>query len=218
VQYSQSPPLMAAEDVSSVGRARDLDDRSDQRTRTRPKGSTIHRLHSSRPADIQVVSRRPSIGRRIFRAIARFFIVVSIGVGATLAWQSYGDAVRERVVARVPTLAWLLSTSTAKSPVVAATSPDPMPKLESLASSLDDMRRSVEQLAAKQDQMAQNIAALQSIDEDIRQKVSSTPPLQQPAAPISQPKPAQSRTQPSAVQPSSVSRPAPPAGSVSLSR
>jgi hypothetical protein len=219
VQYSQSPPLMAAEETSSVGRALDLDDRSDQRIRTRPKGPTIHRLHSSRLMDNQAASRRPSIGRRIFRAIIRFFVVVLIGVGATLAWQSYGDAVKEIVVARVPTLAWLLSTSTTKSPVVAATPPDPMPNLESFASRLDDMRRSVELLAAKQEQVAQNIAALQAIDEDIRQKMSSTPPSpSQPAASIPQPKPSQSRGQPSTVQPSSVSRPAPPTGSVSLSR
>jgi hypothetical protein len=199
------------EGISSVGRARDLDDR-DQRIRTRPTGPTIHRLHSSRPAGDAVATRRPSIGRRIVRAAARFFITVFIGVGATLAWQSYGDAVRERAVARVPALAWLLSTSTTKSPVVAATAPDPMPKLESLASGLDDMRRGVELLAAKQEQMAQNLAALQAIDEDIRQKMSSAPPLQQ-AAPVSQPKPVQSR-----VQPSSVSRSPSPNGSVSLSR
>jgi hypothetical protein len=38
-----------------------------------------------------LASDRPSIGRRIFRALARFFIAVLIGVGATLAWQSHGD-------------------------------------------------------------------------------------------------------------------------------
>ena len=217
MQYSQSPPLVAAEETSSVGRARDLDDRSDQRIRTRPKGPTIHRLHSSMLMDNQAVSRRPSIARRIFRTLIRFFISVFIGVGATLACQSYSDAMREIVVGRVPTLAWLLSTSTTKSPAVPVTPPAPMPKLESLASGLDDLRRSVEQLAAKQEQTVQNIAALQAIDEDIRQKMSSTPPSQQ-AASIPQPKPSQPRAQSSAIQPPSVSRPTPPTGSVSISR
>jgi hypothetical protein len=218
VQYSQSPPLMAAEETSSGRRARDLDDRSDQRIRMRPKSPTIHSLHSSRLMD-QAASRRPSIGRRIFRALVRFFVAVLIGVGGTLAWQSYGDAAREMVVARVPTLAWLLSVPPTKPPVVAATPPDPMPKLESLASNLDNMRRSVEQFAAKQEQMAQNIAALQAVEEDIRQKMSSTPPSPaQQAASTPQPKPSQSRAQPSAVQPLSASRPTPPNGSVSLSR
>jgi hypothetical protein len=210
MNYSQSPPLMTAEETSSGRRARDLDDRSDRRMR--PNSPTIRPLHSSRLNDDQAARRRPSIGRRMFRALTRFFIAVLIGVGATLGWQSYGDAMKENLVVRLPTLAWLLSVSTAKPPIAAATPPDPMPRLETLASSLDDMRRSVEQIAAKQEQMAQNIVALQAVEEDIRQKMSSTPPSLSPqAASIAQPKPAQSRTQPSAAQ--QVTRPTPPAAS-----
>jgi hypothetical protein len=209
MNYSQSPPLMTAEETSSGRRARDLDDRSDRRMR--PNSPTIRPLHSSRLNDDQAARRRPSIGRRMFRALTRFFIAVLIGVGATLGWQSYGDAMKENLVVRLPTLAWLLSVSTAKPLIVAATPPDPTPRLETLASSLDDMRRSVEQIAAKQEQMAQNIVALQAVEEDIRQKMSSTPPSLSPqAASIAQPKPAQSRAQPSAAQPPSVARPAPP--------
>jgi len=172
-------------------------------------------IRSPRPSglnDDQVASDRPSIGRRIFRTLARFIIAVLIGIGATLAWQSHGDAAREMVVARAPSLGWLLSVSTTKSPAVAATAPDPVQQLEPLASNLDVVRRSVEQLAAKQEQMAQNIAALQAVEEDIRQKVSSPPPSQQ-AAPIPQYKPPQPRA-----QSSSVPRPPPPAGPPSLSR
>jgi hypothetical protein len=210
MNYSQSPPLMTAEEMSSGRRARDLDDRSDRRMR--PNSPTIRPLHSSRLNDDQAARRRPSIGRRMFRALTRFFIAVLIGVGATLGWQSYGDAMKENLVVRLPTLAWLLSVSTAKPLIVAATPPDPTPRLETLASSLDDMRRSVEQIAAKQEQMAQNIVALQAVEEDIRQKMSSTPPSLSPqAASIAQPKPAQSRTQPSAAQ--QVTRPTPPAAS-----
>ena len=141
---------------------RDLDARSDQRIGMRPMKSSIQ----------QVASDRPSIGRRIFRTLTRFSIAVLIGIGATLGWQSHGDAAREMVVARAPTLAWLLSVSTTKSPAVAATSPDPVQQLGPLASNLDVVRRSVEQLAAKQEQMAQNIASLQAVEEDIRQKMS----------------------------------------------
>src|ERR1035437_5004787 len=36
----------------------------------------------------QFASDRPSIGRRIFRSLARFSIAALIGVGATFAWQS----------------------------------------------------------------------------------------------------------------------------------
>ena len=175
---------------------------------------------------------RPSIGRRMFRAIARFFIAVLIGVGATLAWQSYGDEAKEMVRTRIPSVAWLLPVSTTKSPpngqvsaqdealpqsapvtqtpapTAAATSPELM-QLEPMARDLAVMRRSLEQLAAKQEQMAQNIAALQAVEQDIRQKMSSRPPS--PAVPPR--KPPRPNAQSSAVQSSSVPAPPPPAGS-----
>jgi hypothetical protein len=148
----------------------------------------------------------------------RTFIAILIGVGATLAWQSHGDAAREMLLTRAPTLApalaWLLPVSTTKSPVVAATTTDPAQQLAQqlgpLASNLSVVRSSVEQLAAKQEKMAQNIVALQ---EDIRQKISSAPlPPAQPAASIPQPRQPQPRAQPMAAQSSSVPRPPPPAG------
>src|SRR5439155_8875889 len=156
-----------ADETSSGRPLRDRDARSEPRFGRRPANASIQ----SRPA-----SGRPTIGRRIFRALTRFSIAVLIGVGATLGWQFYGDAAREMLVARAPMLAWVLSVSTTKSPVVAATSTDPMQQLAPLASNLDVVRRNVEQLAAKQEQMAQNIAALKAVEEDIRQKMSSTPP------------------------------------------
>jgi len=51
-------------------------------------------IRSPRPSglkDDHIASDRPSIGRRIFRTLTRFFIAVLIGVGATLAWQSHGE-------------------------------------------------------------------------------------------------------------------------------
>ena len=208
--YSQSPPL-TAEEPSSGGLTRDPDVRSDQHIGRRRMKPSIDPPHHYRFGDGPLASGRPSIGRRIFRTLTRFSIAVLIGVGATLGWQS--DAAKEMLVARAPTLAWVLSVSTTKSPVVAATSTDPMQQLAPLASNLDVVRRSVEQLAAKQEQMAQNIAALQAVEEDIRQKLSSTPPAPaQQAASIPQPKPPQPKAQSSAVQSSSVPRPPPPAG------
>jgi hypothetical protein len=210
MQYSQSPPLAEPLDLDAV---------SDQRIGERPVKPSNHSPRYSSLEDGRVARDRPSLGRRIFRTLTRFFIAVLIGVGGTLAWQSHGDAAREIMVARAPTLAWLLSVSMTKPPAVVATSPEPMRQLEPLATNLDVVRRSVEELAAKQDQMAQNIATLQAVDEDIRQKISSTPlsPSQQ-AAPIPQPRPPQPRAQPSAAQSSSVSRPPPPGAPVVLSR
>ena len=173
---------------------------------------------------------RPSISRRMFRALVRFSIAVLIGVGATLAWQSYGDEGKEMVSTWIPSVAWLLPVSTTKSspdglmlaqdaapppsasvtqtsaPTAAATSPE-LVQLEPMARDLAVMRRSLEQLAAKQEQMAQDIATVQAIDQDIRQKMSSRPPS--PAVPPR--KPPRPNGQSSAVQSSSVPAPPPPA-------
>src|SRR5258705_11092073 len=113
MHYSQSPHLAEALDLEAI---------ADRRIGNRPGKPSIHSPRSSSLNDNQVVSERPSVGRRIFRTLTRFSIAVLVGVGATLAWQSYGDAAREMVVARAPTLAWLLSVSTTKSAAVAATS------------------------------------------------------------------------------------------------
>jgi hypothetical protein len=211
--YSQSPPL-TAEETSLDELARDLGVRPDQRTgRQRMKPST-NSPYPYRFGEGQPAIKRPSIGRRMFRTLIRFSIAVLIGVGVTLGWQSYGDAVKDMLAAEAPILGWVLSAvPTTKPSAVAVTSIDPTRQLAPLASTLDIVRRSVEQLAAKQEQMAQNIAALQAGEEDIRQKVSSTPPSPAPqAASIPQPKPPQPSAQPSAVRSSSVPRPPPPAG------
>ena len=220
MDYSQSPPLaekewLTAEETSSGGPPRDLDARSDQRIGRRSMKPSIS---PPRPS-YQVARDRPSIGRRMFRTLTKFFVAVLIGVGATLGWQSYGDVARKMVVAQAPTLAWLLSVSATTSPAAAATSPDPMQQLAPLASNLDAVRRSVEQLAARQEQMAQNIATLQAIDEDIKQTMSSPPPSpSQQAAPNPQHKPPQPKPQSPAVQSSSAPRPPPPGGPLVLSR
>jgi hypothetical protein len=210
--YSQSTPLMENE---WGGPARDLDARFDPRI-GRPTKPSIRSPRPSGLKDDHIASDRPSIGRRIFRSLARLSIAVLIGIGATLAWQSHGDAARDMVVAQAPSLSWLLSVSTTKSPAMAATAPDPVQQLAPLTFNLDVVRRSVEQLAAKQEQMAENIATLQAVADDIRLRMSTTPPSspsQQQAAPIPQHKPPQPRAQSSAVP-----RPLPSAGPPLLSR
>jgi hypothetical protein len=152
----------------------------------------------------------------MLRTLIRFFIAVLIGIGGTLAWQSHSDAARNMIVARAPSLGWLLSVATTKSQAMAATAPDPVRQLEPLASNFDVVRRSVEQLAARQEQMALNIATLQAVAEDIRQKMSTPPPSspsQQQAAPVPQHQSVQPRA-----QSSSALRPQPPAGPPALSR
>src|SRR5216683_7755225 len=50
---------------------------------------------------------QPSLRKRASRAFTRFLITFCIGVAATLAWQSYGDAAREMIASSSPRLGWL---------------------------------------------------------------------------------------------------------------
>ena len=199
--YSQSPPL-TADEMAFDGLARDLGVRSEQRMpRRRPKpaadSSYSYRFGEGQP----VPQSRPSIGRRMFRTLVRFSVAVLIGVGATLGWQSYGEEIREILIAQAPAVGLLLPVPSTRPPVSAAAYGDPARQLAPMASTLEAVRRSVEQLAAKQEQMAQNIAALRAVEDEVRQKLlpasSATPPAPAPAPPqqaaAPQPKPPQAK-------------------------
>ena len=104
----------------------------------------------------QFASDRLSNSRRLTRSLARFSLAISIGVGATLAWQSYGG---EMIRAWAPSLGWLLPASP---------SAELQAQLKPVVLDLAIMKRSVEQLASgqdqlarKQDQMTQAFATLQ---------------------------------------------------------
>jgi len=44
--------------------------------------------------------------RRGSRGFARYLVAILIGVAATLAWQSYGDAIKQIIAGRAPELGW----------------------------------------------------------------------------------------------------------------
>src|SRR5207245_2437913 len=63
-------------------------------------------MRSEFPADL--LAGEPSVGRLPSRKRpSRFLITFCIGVAATLAWQSYGDAARETISSAYPQLGWL---------------------------------------------------------------------------------------------------------------
>ena len=190
--YSQSPSL-TGEELSFDGLARDPDVRSDQRMARRRGKPSADSPYPYRFGEGQPAGSRPSFGKRMFRGLVRFSIAVLIGVGGTLGWQSYGDEIREMLIAQAPALGLLLPVPTTRSPVMAATSTDTTRQFAPLASTLDAVRRSVEQLAAKQEQMAQNIAALRAGERPSSTPAAPTPsPAPAPqAASIPQPKPPQ---------------------------
>ena len=190
--YPQSP--RAEKDQTSSGRsARASDTRPDPRSGVRPTSASVHTLHAFGRKGDEGAIRRPSTVGRMLRGFIRLVVTILIGVGATLAWQNYGDVAREMVAAQAPTLAsWLPPTRLPAGLASLAPALQPQPS----AVNLDAVRRGMEVLAARQDQMAQSLGALLAIEADVRQKMSFTPPsaatVVQPA-PVQQYRPAQPR-------------------------
>src|SRR5260370_3079122 len=143
MNYSETSPLNDRYREHDVD-ARDLDAESlgDQRAETRQYGS--------RPAQLR--SDRPSISKRIMRSLARFFFAILIGVGGTLAWQSYGDEAMEMLRTSAPSLGWLLPVSTRETPAPALTFAELRQQLKPMMLELAIMRRSIDQFAPNQDQ------------------------------------------------------------------
>ncbi len=141
------------------------------------------------PNDGPLPYKQPSLGRAM-PTLARYLITFCIGVAATLAWQSYGDAAREMIANSSPQLGWLAPQAApvmqAAPSAVAPAAPSALsPELVELKAGLVSVQQSVDQLAAQvaaaQRQMAGDIANLQAADQNILQKISA--PLPRPAAP-----------------------------------
>jgi hypothetical protein len=187
---------------------------SDGSLTIKPSGDvpTVH------PADLrndQFRSSPRSFAKRTSLGLARFLITFCIGVGATFAWQSYGDTAREMIASASPQLAWLaLPAAQDPAETVAPAEPTgaPVPSrdqqqpsalsvdldavrqsVDRIAANQDEMTRSIGQLVAGQEQMTREIAKLQSIEQYILYKNSEPPPRPAPAA---APKPAARPSQP----------------------
>jgi hypothetical protein len=107
------------------------------------------------PSEIEPFEREPwSVSRWVPVAFARFMIFFFIGVTATLAWQSYGNAARRAVAGMAPSLGWLAPSAAPDSlsapgsytaGLAAGASSD---QLAALSRSLAAVRQSVDRLAA----------------------------------------------------------------------
>jgi hypothetical protein len=54
----------------------------------------------------RLVAIENEMKRRGSRGFARYLVAICIGVAATLAWQSYGDAAKKIIATRAPELGW----------------------------------------------------------------------------------------------------------------
>lgn len=149
--------------------------------------------------DPQFSGRRLSLGKRASRAFVRFLFTFAIGVAATFAWQSHGDAAREMIATSFPQLGWLApperlaqTTPDISAPAaLAGPSLDPQ-QLQAMSLGLAAVRQSVDQLAAQlalgHQQMAGEIAKLQEAEQNILHMISAPPP-RPAAAPARKPVP-----------------------------
>jgi hypothetical protein len=135
---------------------------------------------------------RPSLRKRAVRGLVRFLIIFYLGVAATLAWQTYGDATREMIASSYPQLGWLAPQAAPAETAPEMISPNApvntsdSPELKSILVNVAAVRQSVDQLAAQflasQQQMASDIAKLRAADQDIFDKINSALPPRPAAA------------------------------------
>jgi hypothetical protein len=88
----------------------------------------------------------------------RFLIAFCVGVTATLAWQSYGDAAREMIASSYPQLDWLAPQAavaqTAPTTIPMATPSPDRQELRVMSFDLAALRQRVDEIAAGQDRIA----------------------------------------------------------------
>jgi hypothetical protein len=158
----------------------------------------------------RLVAIESEMKRRGSRGFVRYLVAICIGVAATLAWQSYGDAAKQIIATRAPELGWspdakqMIASWTlgwTKPPAgsekqalpvaqIAPSAPSiDAEKVQQLTQSLAVLRQTVEQLAAGQDQMTRVIGRLESAVTELIVKIPEPPP-QPPAAPARKPTPA----------------------------
>jgi hypothetical protein len=138
----------------------------------------------------------PSIEPSTFRnrgSFTRILITFCVGVAATLAWQSYGNAAREIIANSYPQLGWLapqsaIARTVPDTIVPPATSPDSQ-EFKAISLDLAALRQKVDQLAASQQQMTRDFTiGLHAAEQEILDKISVLP-SQPAAAPARKPVP-----------------------------
>ena len=90
------------------------------------------------------------MSKRVARSVALVLVALFVGVGGTLACQSY----RDEIIQVFPPFGWFSPVSTMKASAPAVTTTDLQEQLKPLAIDLALVRRSIEQLTSNLDQLA----------------------------------------------------------------
>jgi len=148
------------------------------------------------PADLKndrSPNGRQSPRKRALPTVSSLLIALCIGVAATLAWQSYGDAAREMIANAHPQLGWLAPQGepvTQNAPVAVAVAAPAAPafdqqQLKAIAIDLEAMRRSIDRIApgivAGQEQMARSIDRIATTQEQLTRTVDQLTASQEQA-------------------------------------
>jgi hypothetical protein len=99
------------------------------------------------PTELDLIkSTRSARVKRASLILARFLVTFGIGIAATLAWQSYGDAGRQAIANLSPRLGWLAPPAAPAIPAPAANVS--LDQLVAISRGLAVVRQSVDKLAA----------------------------------------------------------------------
>jgi hypothetical protein len=153
------------------------------------------------------------VKRPASRGFARYLVAICIGVAATLAWQSYGDAIEQMIAARAPELGWspqakqMIATWTVGwmkppaspekiAPETVAPKAPPAPsvdpaQVQQIAQNLAALRQTVDQLVGGQDQMGREVARLEAAVAELIVKIPDDLPARPSVAPARKPTPVQ---------------------------
>jgi len=108
---------------------------------------------------------QPSLHKRASRALSRFLMTFCLGVAATLAWQSYGDAARQMIANSYPLLRWLAPRAepVAQSPpnttalaALGAPSFDQQ-QFNAMSLNIDAIRQGIDRIAAGHEQIMRSV-------------------------------------------------------------
>ena len=112
-----------------------------------------------------------------------FLVTFFVGVAATLAWQSYGEAAREMIASSYPQLGWLAqrpAPTTQNAPDVVALAAPAVPppdqqQLDAMSLDLDAVRQSLDRIAtsiaSSQEQMTRNVDRIAASQERIARTI-----------------------------------------------
>ena len=139
--------------------------------------------HPAKVKNDQLTTSRSSLGKRASFAFAYYMIMFSVGIAATFAWQTYGDAARQLVApaASAPDQQQLNAMSLDLDALRRSIDGLAISIGTSIATSQEQTTHSIDELTASLEQMTHEIAKLQAVEQYVLYKNSDPPPRPAPA-------------------------------------